>query len=195
MLYKLCCLRCSIFIRRNTSLPPRNQSGINVDFIQRRNVFNFHTHSTRNIHKKREACRQKFMSKITPESNRRDWTCRSHEYDFNTVIYIVKWHIQPISLTNIWMTLQMIGFKVYSGSQYYIIFHILYFVEPLGTGQHLFTTMAWHQNRRHAISVSNGDPFYWWLQMKCNYYGSWVRNIVHSRHLAVTFLQGLYHSW
>ena len=93
MLYKTCFLRYNIFIRRNTALPPRNQSGINVDFIQRRNVFNFptfHTHSTRNVHQKREACRQKFTSKITPEGNRRDWTCRSHEFDFNTVIYIVK---------------------------------------------------------------------------------------------------------
>ena len=57
------------------------------------------------------------------------------------------------------MTLLMIEFEVYSVSQNYIIFHILYFVEPLGTDQHLFTTMAWHRSRRQAISVSNGDPF------------------------------------
>ena len=93
MLYKTCCLGYNIFIRRNTALPPRNQSGTNVDFIQRRNVFNFptfHTHSTRNTHRKRETCRQKFTSKITPGGNRRDWTCRSHELDFNTAICIVK---------------------------------------------------------------------------------------------------------
>ena len=69
MFYKTCCLRYNIFIRRNTALPPRNQSGINVDFIQRRNVFNFptfHTDSTRNVHQKREACRQKFKFIICP---------------------------------------------------------------------------------------------------------------------------------
>ena len=197
MLYNTCCLRYNIFIRRNTALPPRNQSGINVDFIQRRNVFNFptfHTHSTRNVHQKREACRQKFTTKITPEGNRRDWTCRSHELDFNTVIYIVKMaHLVHLFSQDL-MKLQIIELKVYSGSQNYIIFHILYFVEPLGTDQHLLTAMAWHRNRRQAISVSNGDPFYSRLQIKCNYCGSWARNIVHSRHLAVTFLQGLYHS-
>ena len=95
-------------------------------------------HSTQIAHEmyiKYEACRQKFTSKTTPEGNRRDWACRSHELDFNTVIYIVKWHIQHISLTKILMTVLMIEFKVYSGSQNYIIFHycILYFVEPLGT--------------------------------------------------------------
>ena len=132
--------------------------------------------------------------KITPEGNRRDWTCRSHELNFNTVIYIVKMaHLVHLFNQDL-MKLQIIELKVYSGSQNYIIFHILYFVEPLGTDQHLLTTMAWHRNRRQAISVSNGDPFYWRLQIKCNYCGSWARNIVHSRHLAVTFLQGLYHS-
>ena len=185
-----------LFIRRKRALPPGNQSGINADFTQRRNVFTFpifHTHSTRNGHKKTRSLSTEIYAKITSEGNRRGWTCRSREWDFDTVIYIVKMaHSAHLLTKMLMMTLQMVEFKVCSGSQNYTIFHIFYFVEPLGTNQHLFTTMAWHRNWRQAISVSNGAPFYWWLQLKSNYNGSWTRNIVHSQHLAVKFLQGLY---
>ena len=126
-------LQNMLFIRRKRALPPGNQSGINADFTQRRNVFTFpifHTHSTRNGHKKTRSLSTEIYAKITSEGNRGGWTCRSREWDFNTVIYIVKMaHSAHLLTKMLMMTLQMVEFKVCSGSQNYTIFHIFYFVE------------------------------------------------------------------
>ena len=93
MLYKTCCLRNNIYIRRNTVLPPVNQPGIQCRFHPAKKCllpFQHSIHIAQEMDIKTTSLSTEMYVKITPEGNRRVSTCRSHGSDFNTVIYIVK---------------------------------------------------------------------------------------------------------